>query len=324
MWNVRTLTAALLFLAAPVAVRAQVLANPAADDPLPMPYPQVGAQPSSELPPGFPCGEPVQPYPQTGMLPAADLPPGYRDLGPTPQCGAIITDPPWETSPYQSEAWRIEFAIIPMLSHVSEHAFGGWENNSAPAFRLGLGYEAPDGVGLRFQFWDFDNEQKTFSGNVELSAATLYTDFYKRFYVQNAEVVLGGGFAAAGLEYDVKASHDHATLNAGGLSVFGEWFYPFCHMKQTDVGWIGRGRIALLSGEWRDHGTGMVHSTNNDMMTVIELAWGLEIRHRFGRRQDHYWYIDVVPEFQRWESSSLPSVVDPGFEGTAINFGLAW
>jgi hypothetical protein len=31
-----------------------------------------------------------------------------------------------------------------------------------------------------------------------------------------------------------------------------------------------------------------------------------------------------VPEIQRWESASLPGVFDPGFEGTAINFGLAW
>ena len=60
------------------------------------------------------------------------------------------------------------------------------------------------------------------------------------------------------------------------------------------------------------------------MMTIIELAWGLELRRRFGVHQHKYWYIDLVPEIQRWESASLPNSFDPGFQGTAINFGLAW
>jgi hypothetical protein len=60
------------------------------------------------------------------------------------------------------------------------------------------------------------------------------------------------------------------------------------------------------------------------MMTIVELAFGLEFRRRFGKLEDKYWYIDIVPEFQRWESASLPGVFDPGFEGTSINFGLAW
>ena len=64
--------------------------------------------------------------------------------------------------------------------------------------------------------------------------------------------------------------------------------------------------------------------TDHDMMTIIELAFGLEFRRRFGKTEDKYWYIDIVPEFQRWESASLPNVFDPGFQGTAINFGLAW
>src|SRR4051794_17367270 len=298
MLNHRTLTM-LLLLAVPIAVRAQ--------------------------PPALPAPEAMtSPYPQVGPPPNNELPPGYRYDEPMPPCGPVLGEPPWAPSPYQSSAWRIGIDFIPTISHVSDQAFGGWANNGAPALRIELGYEGPDAYGTRLQFWGFDNDQQTLAGDVELSASTLYVDFYKRFFIQDAELVLGAGVAGAGLEYDMKAFGDHATLNAGGLSVFGEGFYPFWRFKQTDVGTVGRARLALLSGEWRDHGTGFVDNNNNDLMTVIELAWGMEIRHRFGRLQDHYWYIDVVPEFQRWESSSLPGVFDPGFEGTSINFGLAW
>ena len=67
-----------------------------------------------------------------------------------------------------------------------------------------------------------------------------------------------------------------------------------------------------------------VSDTDHGLMTIIELARGLGIRRRFGRLQDKYWYVDIVPEFQRWESSMFPDAFDPGFQGTNINFGLAW
>jgi hypothetical protein len=60
------------------------------------------------------------------------------------------------------------------------------------------------------------------------------------------------------------------------------------------------------------------------MMTIMELGWGFELRRRFGKHEDKYWHIDFVPEIQRWDSSSLSDLADPGFDGTSINFGLAW
>src|SRR5689334_4089030 len=46
MWKLRTLRAALLLFAAPVAAGAQPFANPVASDTLPSPYPQVRASPN--------------------------------------------------------------------------------------------------------------------------------------------------------------------------------------------------------------------------------------------------------------------------------------
>jgi hypothetical protein len=259
-----------------------------------------------------------------GFAPPATAVSGPRYVPPVQEHADSIGEPPWGESPYRSSAWRFGIDFIPTISDVSEEAFGRWSDNNSLALRINLGYEGGDGFGTRVQFWGFDDEQRTLAGNVELSASTFYWDFYKRFYIENAELVLGGGLASAGMEYDLKDLHERARLSSGGLSIFGEGFYPFWRFEKMDIGSIGRARFALLSGEWNNHGTPFVDDTDHDMMTIIELAWGLEIRRRFGVHGDKYWYIDIVPEIQRWESASLPGVFDPGFEGTAINFGLAW
>jgi hypothetical protein len=262
--------------------------------------------------------------PMDGFAPPASAVSGPRYVPPVQEHCEPTGEPPWDVSPYRSSAWRFAIDLIPTISHVSEEGFGGWSNDGSLALRLDLGYEGFDGIGTRVQFWGFDHRQNTMAGDVELGASTFYWDFYKRFYIENAELVLGGGLAGAGLEYDLKSLGDRARLSSGGLSIFGEAFYPLLRFSKMDVGSIGRARVALLSGQWRDHGTPFVSDTDHDRMTIIELAWGLEFRRRFGRREDKYWYIDIVPEFQRWESASLPGAFDPGFEGTSINFGLAW
>ena len=298
--NFRTLLALGIFLLTSEVVRAQPYQPPAGDPAM---------APRSMLD-GFP-------QPSTAVY-------GPQYAQPLTERPAPMGETPWCESPYRTSAWRIEFDLIPTISHVSEQAFGEWSDNGSLALRLNLGYENCDGFGTRLEFWGFDDEQETLAGKVELSASTFYWDFYKRFFVQDAELVLGGGVAGASMEYDLKTLHERAMLSSGGLSIFGEGFYPLWRFKQTDVGTVGRGRIALLSGQWNDHGTPFVDDTDHDLMTIIDLAWGLEIRHRFGRMEDKFWYIDIVPEFQRWESASLPNEFDPGFQGTAINFGLAW
>jgi hypothetical protein len=280
------------------------------------------AQPS-EMPPPDPDSAPWR-SPMDGFAPSATAVTGPKYVPPLQQRPDPVGETPWGESPYRSSAWRFAIDLIPTISHVSEEGFGRWSNDGSLAMRLDLGYEGCDGIGTRVQFWGFDDRQNTMAGDVELSASTFYWDFYKRFYIENAELVLGGGFAGASLEYDLKDFHDRAELSSGGLSIFGEGFYPLLRFVKMDVGSIGRARFALLSGQWNNHGTPIVDDTDHDMMTIMELAWGLEFRHRFGVHEDKYWYIDIVPEFQRWESASLPNVFDPGFQGTAINFGLAW
>ncbi len=233
-------------------------------------------------------------------------------------------EPPWCESPYRNSAWRFELSFIPTVANISDQAFGDWENNGGGALRLGLGYEGCDGYGTRLQFWGFGQEADTPVSDVDLGASTFYWDFYKRFFVEDAELVLGGGIAGSFLEYDLKSLNEDANFSGGGISVFGEGFYPLLRFQKTDIGSIARARLALLSGRWEDNGTPFINDTDHDVMSILELAWGLELRRRFGRLQDKYWYIDIVPEFQRWDSASLPDAFDPGFQGTNFSFGMAW
>ena len=136
--------------------------------------------------------------------------------------------------------------------------------------------------------------------------------------------MLGGGLAGSYLKYKLAHFSNKADYSGGGISIFGEGFYPLWQFKKTDIGSIGRGRIALMSGEWNDNGMPFINETDHDTMTIVEVAWGLELRRRFGLNEEKYWYIDLMPEFQRWDSASLPDAVDPSFQGTNISFGLAW
>jgi hypothetical protein len=207
---------------------------------------------------------------------------------------------------------------------VSDFAFGDWRDNGGLALRLGLGYEGADGIGTRLQFWGIAQQASTPVDDVDLNASTFYWDFYKRFFIDDAELVLGGGIAGSHLEYKLDHFSNKANYSGGGISVFGEGFYPLWRFKSTDIGSVVRGRLALMSGQWRDDGMPFIDDTDHDVMSIIELGWGMELRHRFGPNEDRYFFVDIVPEFQHWESASLPNAVAPSFEGTNISFGLAW
>jgi hypothetical protein len=280
------------------------------------------SQPAPAPVTGEPLPPPVYAAPASPGAPTVIPPQGYGQ--PLVTYPEPVGEPPWCESPYRNSAWRIEFDIIPTVSQVSDQAFGNWDDGGGLALRLTLGYESCDGVGTRLVFWGFGEEADTPVGDVDLGASTFQWDIYKRFFVEDAEIVLGGGSTGGHLKYDIDTLNQSAEFRGGGISIFGEGFYPFWRFERIDVGSVVRARLSLLSGRWDDNGTPFINDTDHDVMTILDIGWGLEIRRRFGQHQDKYWYFDIVPEFQRWESSSLPDAFDPGFQGTNFSFGLAW
>jgi hypothetical protein len=139
----------------------------------------------------------------------------------------FVGEPDWCDSPYRNGAWRFGFDLIPTELGISSNAFGGWDSVGGTAVRLEIGYERPSGVGVRGQLWAFGEEEiDTGMGDVDFSASTFFLDFYKRLYIEDAELALGGGLAGAHMLFDLPNANQKADFSGGGVSLFGEGFYP--------------------------------------------------------------------------------------------------
>lgn len=237
--------------------------------------------------------------------PYAELP-IQMDVQPNIPSAEAIGDPEWSPSPYQSSLWKVDIGYIPTTV--------SWDDDFNTALRLSVAREDSMGFGRDAQLWVFNEGI--------LSAQTFYYDFYKRLRIEKGQLDLGGGFAAGHLRYDWHSWDDDQFFGGGG-SIFGRGYYPLLSSEKTSLGAIGRARLALLAGVWDDGGKFTVD--RNSLALIDEFAWGLEFRRRFGRGQNKYWYIDVERELQDWGALlHFPYPAGLDFQGTAINFGLAW
>ncbi len=287
---------------------------------------QLAVPPPSQLPSQSPAPQPppVQPLPlpPTTHTPVVATPIAFEQ----PPYEVAPPDVVFRESPYRNSSWIVDFDLIPTAAQFTESEFGSWTDDGSLALRLNLGYENFTGDGMRVRLWTFGQEQATPATTVDLGASTVYWDLYRRLYVEDAELVIGGGAAGANAEFSFPDIDAHAHLNSGGGSIFGEAYFPFAHYEKTDIATVFRARLAVLRGEWRDSGTPFVPDTNHDSITITDIAWGLELRRRFGLHEDKYWAIRFLPEYQRWDSAWLGEFADSNlaFVGASISFGLAW
>jgi hypothetical protein len=246
----------------------------------------------------------------------SELPP--VDYDPLVPYSEPIGEPEWCESPYRTSAWRFEIYFTPTTFHLTDGAARYWTTDDAASVqRLGIGYENASGFGSRVRSWTLDEEFRVSAGAVESRVSTFYWDVYQRFLIEDAEVAVGGGLAVGNLRFASPFLTGTSRFTGGGVSIFGEGFYPFLRFKKTDVGVIGQARLAVLAPFEDDIGDGQG--------TIIDdLEWGLELRRRFGRQQDKSWYVSITREFQHWADASLPLTTDQNLQSTAIRFGVAW
>jgi hypothetical protein len=171
--------------------------------------------------------------------------------------------------------------------------------------------------------------------DVELRAGAFDFDLYKRFFIDDAELVLGGGPVSRILEFD-QSGNGYSRYSGGGLSLFAEGFVPLLEFPNSVLGQVGRARVALTTGDWKDTTDQMqsgapgpnniVPGTDHDSLTATEFAWGLEYRRRFGREEDHSWYVAVLAEHQRWQSDRMGAFMgmSVSFTGLNLNSGISW
>jgi hypothetical protein len=283
---------------------------------------------TTRLPPRSPSpmpmlARPTVISPANNSLSMYSSPEGSHEfVGPPPSDDWCV--PP--QSPCRTSSWTAAVEMIPSETLLTDSPFGRWNDNDAFALRFILGYEDPSGYGIRARVWGLGQEVSPPADDVTLSMGSFNLDLYKRVFLDGAEVAFGGGPASGGLEFEL-SDNTHSRFEGGGVSMFLDGFYGIHDFEKAQLGAVARARYSLLMGDWRDTtGGGVVSNTDNDTMSVAELAWGLEYRRRFGPCEDHNWFAGLLFEFQRWQSDWMSSAADTsiGVSGINVYTGLNW
>jgi hypothetical protein len=186
--------------------------------------------------------------------------------------------------------------------------------------RATLGYEHRDGHGKRAELWMF-NDDDVGGPFSDFWTSMFYFDWYKRFFYNEAELLLGGGAALGYQSLETNSGAANRFYGAGG-SVVAEGFLPFVEGKRSDFGAVARGRVGALLGGWDRDFSG--DEFDDGIMLFEEFAWGLEYRQLFGKNNCHYWYLNVMRELHHFGGGDLPYSSDTIIEGTGLNLGIAW
>lgn len=265
--------------------------------------------------------------------PTLPAPPEGGSIYPTSQSATEVIIPPagdaWCMPPQESartSSWTAAIELIPSITRVTDGQFGRWTDDGTLAARLILGYEDPDGIGVRARFWALSQEVETSADDLELNMGRFDLDLYKRVFLDQGELVFGAGPSSGSLEFEL-SDGTHSKFEGAGGSVFFDGYYPLLGTDKSQLGGVARGRYSILLGDWRDTTGGIiVPRTDNDTLTIAELAWGLEYRRLCGRCQDHSWFLGVLAEYQHWQSDWMSSFAGTslGVSGVNVYTGFNW
>jgi hypothetical protein len=280
--------------------------------------------PSWETVPAFaapPPAEPGFPVPMTGSQPLSAAPADVMPGSP------ISSQPLFSDTIYRSRAWRAEIGIVPGGKlHVTD-GFANWPHDPIYGTRFTAGYETDHGWGTRFRLSVLGQTWRmTGSGAIiDITASSGSVDFYKRFFLESTEVVLGTGIGTG--ELTLRVEDRESDFSSGGATAFTELWHPMLRFRRWDIGFAARARLTITTGSWEETmGGGTIDETDHDTMTNSEIAWGLEARRRFGALQDHYWYFMLLAETQSYQSPWLTANTGSAatFSGLNLTVGIAY
>jgi hypothetical protein len=192
-----------------------------------------------------------------------------------------------------------------------------WTTQPTGVTRVEFSIENDEGYGLRGMIWSLDSKGDLGSGSLDVRVATYYLDAYRRYIEGRGELLLGGGLAYGNLKIDSSFVDPVHRFNGLGGSLVGEGFYAFLRFDKTDLGAIGRARLALLAPLEDNFG-------DSQAMWVDELGIGLELRRRWGKFEQKLWFLRVSRDFQHWSDADAPFAADQRVEGTTFTVGFAW
>jgi hypothetical protein len=225
---------------------------------------------------------------------------------------------------YRNSSWWLGVEIAPLVSELTRAEFGEWPNDSGLGVGIIFGHEGPNNFGTRGRIWVYVKTADMVVDDVLLGAGTFSLDLYKRLFWEDTEIVLGAGPSSGVLDFEL-GNDTSSEFSGGGITGFLEAWHLLHRFGKLDVGGVGRGRLTLLRGNWTDTTGFVVPATSGDTMNVVEIAFGLEIRRRFGACEDKYWYATLLVDRQNWTSMWMSEFTGTsvGLGGLSINLGLA-
>lgn len=264
------------------------------------------------------------------------------DIG-SSECGTAV--PCASDSSGSGGRWISEISASALQSQMAVGDSDEWPHEFGPAGRVSLGYEWPDGLGVRSQVWAYSMEgeirdqlttpyfyypysfydgyyglysQYYIPGSIyqpfsstgfrrlELTAVTAYFDFYKSFHSQYGDLALGMGPAFGYLDFSFEPYGAGSQYNGGGVTLFGQGSLPLIHRNRWEIVMTGQTRVTLLAGSWDIDGLDIYDdSEHSENMSILELRFGPEFRLKLGRRANRTLFLQTLAEFQQWQSDRM-------------------
>ena len=275
------------------------------------------------------------------LLVLAPTPGARGDAGWSARVDALLLSPT-----ISGQGFRRVFQEIPNGVYFD----GQLEDGLEGGVRFVVAKENPSGFGVRFQYFDWENDPSAtspnyvgnwengvdleFSGAVEIDVMAIDIEATQRAVFRAWDLVVSGGlrhgqveisqpgdlFTGVSTFYGIRSG---VEFEGTGPTMALEAIRP---LGQTNLSLVGRARTALLFGEldqMRTFGGGAAPTspnTTDDFVQVTELQFGVNYQRRIGRADASF---GVFWEAQRWDSDS-GALGDLALHGLSLQTGLAY
>lgn len=124
----------------------------------------------------------------------------------------------------------------------------------------------------------------------------------------------GVGFKAASQASELGLLED--TVTAAGVGCFSEMRHVLYAAEESELAFVGDGRVSLLTGEWERRGTSRLDRETD--LLLSEAALGMEWKRTLGRG---VLMLRAQYEAQLWDNDVTSDIV---FNGGALRAGFHW
>lgn len=232
---------------------------------------------------------------------------------------AGLSSPAW-TAHHDPWSAGIEFGITRFVQ--TNSSFALIDDEVGASFRPYLGYETPEGLGVRGSVFiagaDSVGIDASDSSRFEAqpSAISVDIDLYRRLRFDSFELLLGAGGQVAGFGFDFPDGSDR-WWGGGGGSLLAEGRQLLRATECSTWSVIGGGRVGYLIGE-KSYSSPPGYDDVGLTMTTGLAYLGFEYRRCLSRGDLLFQF---KGETQVWRADGVPSL---GLDTTGFQIGATW